>query len=489
MKEKPSYTSEIVRMTPYHKRAEIEPYMSYVDPATKQQPVEVWSPDRATRTRHIYLPGQSGSGKTSLMTHLALSDIGRRDGPVIVIDPKGGDEGLVERVIRQIPKSYVDNVLYISRRNPVPIDMLSYRDAFEKTLIKDDIASILQRFVSWGTWGSTLQGILNALIPTLLEAQDTTFLDIVRFLESVKRREQILEQVSEDRQEWWKENRHYIKESGPLATRMSNFKEPPLSTILDTKRGEGLNIADVINNNEVLLVDTSPSGNDGFLLGALVMSRVQQAIFRRERHHHYPVCTVYADEFHRLQTSGFSELLTEGRSFGISLCLANQHPGQIKEIWDDVKGIWTYVLFRMDGEHAAKLKWKIKELPEKKLTRHQKNIIELLDLDEYEPPPTFLEQIPSLPAGHAIFVSHTGETRRVVAPRPLRNPPTNYVDKIIQHTRDYIAQKGKNRPGDNSASQNKPNLSDLKDDGRPTLKLDILSNETKAPDPRKSGEV
>jgi hypothetical protein len=458
-----------------------------------------WDDDPEIRTRHLYLPGQTGTGKTSLMANLALDDIEFGEGPVIIIDPKGTEEGLVNRVIKHIPKTLIPSVFYISLRNPVPIEMMDYRSQFEKNMIKSDVVSILKRFSDGNNWGTTMQDTIVNLVPTLLEAPDATFLDIGRFLESKKRRDEILEQVSPERQDYWRENPPTPKETGPIKTRMSNFKEEPLRTIVSGRRGTGISVADIIENNQILLADTGPWSDDGLMLGALIMSRIQQAIFRRDPKRKYPVCTVYADEFHFFQTSRFDIMLTQARSFGLSLCLANQHPGQVKDIWDDVKGIWTYLLFRMDGEHAHMLRSKINEPPpppprldmrfikgrlaflkerekflesltgemrqgwtfdevreaEMKISEERLRIDALIEEQEESDarqrikPRTFLDQIPSLPKGEAIFIHHSGETTRIKLVAPPIPPPFNYMDEIIEHTRAASATSSQKRSVDN----------------------------------------
>jgi len=426
------------------------------------------------------------------MANLALDDIEARDGPVIIIDPKGGDQGLVNLVVKHIPRTLVSDTFYISLRSPAPIDLMEYRDPFEKTLIKGDIVDIIQRFVSFGSWGSAMQGTLNNLIPTLLDAPDATFLDIGNFLEDVDRRDEILAQVSSERQKYWR--KHPPKDdNAPLTNRMSNFKDPPLSGIVDCRRGTGISISSIIENNQILLVDTSPLlSQEGLMIGALVMSRIQQAIFRREPGKQHSMCHVYADEFHHFKTSRFGEMITGARSFNLSLCLANQNPGQIKEIWDDVKGISSYVLFRMDGEHASMLKSKIKDPPYHPPAKPNKRDIreairymkerqdywdnsddegagresqaawnriaelesELEEAEKPDPPkpPSYLEQIPSLPVGHAIFIDHTGKTVRIKTPLPPEPPPYNYMKEIIEHTQAASAQTSPIRTGDKPPS-------------------------------------
>lgn len=457
---------------------------------------EFYWPEQA-RTKHLYIPGISGYGKTTLMASLAIQDICDTDDPIIVIDPKGSREGLVERILPFIPQRRVADVVYLSLRKPIPLDLLSYRDPAEKSLVTADIIAILKRF-SYGSWGPTMQGTLRKLIPTLLEAPDATFLDIAAFLESEKRRNAILDQVSDERAAYWRENKPSKADNGPLASRIANFEEPPLRTIVSGKRGEGINIADLIEQNKILLVDSSPLNEDGLLLGALVMSRVQQAIFRRSPDREYRCCQVYADEFHNFVTSAFNVMLSQARSFNLSLCLANQHPKQITDIWDDVTGcVSSYILFRMDGQHASMLKSKIREeqyrqpdndiaglkadvaLNERKQAGFSeqlsaldpgspgydyvaKTLDELVDkglcLQEklkeaqkpYIAPESYLGQIPSLQVGEAIYISDDGSTN-AIRTEPMPSPPQpNYAQQI----RDAgFATTSQNRSVDSSPLQ------------------------------------
>jgi TraM recognition site of TraD and TraG len=314
------------------------------------------------RTQHLYIPGASGYGKTTLMANLALDDLEYNDGPLIIIDPKGSDQGLVEQVLPHIPKSLIDKTTYISLKHPKPVDILGVNDQQERNFMKNDISTILQKF-SFGSWGPVMQDTLNNLVPTLLEAPDATFLDLGKFLTSEKRREEILAQVPPERRQYWRE--HTIKsETLHIATRMSNFNEPPLSTIVNTRRNEGIKISRIIENNEILLVDTSPISRDGFILGAVILSRILQVIFRRSPGKKHPLCCLYVDEFHKLATDTFNDMLSQARSYGLSICLANQHPAQAKEVgvWDDVVGnVSSYAIFRMDGNHSTLLKSKVRE--------------------------------------------------------------------------------------------------------------------------------
>jgi hypothetical protein len=444
-----------------------------------------WPPE--ARTKHLYIPGVSGYGKTTLMANLAIQDIRETDDPIIAIDPKGSREGLVERILPFIPEQRVRDVVYLSLRKPVPIDLLSYRDPYEKSLVTADIIAILKRF-SYGSWGPTMQGTLRKLIPTLLEAPDATFLDIGAFLESEKRRNQILDQVSDERKAYWRENKPSKADSGPLASRIANFEEEPLKTIAGARRGEGINIAELIDDNKIFLVDTSPLTEDGLILGALIMSRIQQAIFRRSPDREHRCCQVYADEFQNFVTSAFNVMLSQARSFNLSLCLANQHPKQITDIWDDITGcVSSYVMFRMEGTHAQMLRSKIKDpafvpspaAPENPFIRQKLDFLKQMeeewrsrgDMHElaqastkraaYEAEldaearaknlkaPSYFDMIPQLAVGHAIYVAQDGTTHSIQTARLPAPPQPNFAKHITEAT---YAQYSENRTVDNSSS-------------------------------------
>jgi hypothetical protein len=415
-----------------------------------------------TRTRHLYIPGMAGTGKTSLMTNLILSDLEFECGPLIVIDPKGSDQGLVNRVLPYIPKGLVKNTFLLTLTNPVPLDLLGYKDEFDKDFVRGDVIDILKRF-SYGSWGPTMQGTLNHLIPTLLEAPDATFLDIGRFLESEKRRDEILSQVSKERRAYWKENPPSKSDIGPISTRMSNFYNGPLSVICGGRRGEGLNIEEIIENNQILLVDTYPKSDNGAMLGALVMARIQQAIFKRKSGRPYEVCNVYADEFHNFVNSRLTEILLEARSFKLSLCMANPTPRRLADIWDDMRAaVSSYVIFRLDGEDAQMFKGRFHPTSQsptgidhlrlnfsREVAHYSQDPKHLRDYDnlrhemaEKRKPRSLADDISALPDGYAIFVNtRTGETALIRTPRHPAPSPHDYTRDIIENTYAQVRKK------------------------------------------------
>ena len=87
------------------------------------------------RTRHIYMPGKTQSGKSTLLANQILADINFGRG-VCVMDAK---TDLVTKVLEWIPEHRKDDVIYIDRDVSIAIDFMSYQAEHEKEKIIDKI--------------------------------------------------------------------------------------------------------------------------------------------------------------------------------------------------------------------------------------------------------------------------------------------------------------------------------------------------------------
>jgi DNA helicase HerA-like ATPase len=68
----------------------------------------VWIDD-AARARHIYLIGQTGTGKSALLENLIAQDM-KRGGGLCFIDPHGDT---AHQLLRQVPPARRDDLVYI----------------------------------------------------------------------------------------------------------------------------------------------------------------------------------------------------------------------------------------------------------------------------------------------------------------------------------------------------------------------------------------
>ena len=313
------------------------------------------------RFRHIYIPGKSGSGKSSLLSLIALQDIEQGFG-VAVLDPKGDT---TTRILNWIPDHRKDDVFYVSGETPVPIDLLSYRSPDERSNIAQEIMVIFERMM---TLGDRMGPVLEYAINTVMQMEERCFLDIYHFLEHDDDTYDLaLKQAAPTLQRFWstRYQESYFKNAElPLTTRMTSFiLIPTLEKLLDNRKAP-LNIPDIVESGKILLVNLHSLGSvAGFITGCLITSQIQQTIFRRQalpKYERRPYF-LFADEFQEFKNQAFNKIIQMSRGFHLGLTLANQHPKQITELWDDIKGcVSSYFMFQMDESHAHLLRSQIR---------------------------------------------------------------------------------------------------------------------------------
>ena len=88
---------------------------------------------RDDRTRHHYIIGKSGSGKSAFLSFMARQDIINGDG-VCVVDPHGD---LVEDILSYIPKERAKDVIVFNPADierPMGLNILEAKTPEEKDL-------------------------------------------------------------------------------------------------------------------------------------------------------------------------------------------------------------------------------------------------------------------------------------------------------------------------------------------------------------------
>ena len=136
------------------------------------------------RNQHIYVPGKTRHGKSTLLHEMALQDIENGAG-ICVVDPKGD---LADSLIRWIPGARKDDGIYLSTRSPVPIDFMDYANDDEKQTLVGELKHVITRGASVAS-APLMDAILTDLLYTLFSANENrkmpigeraTFLDVHR---------------------------------------------------------------------------------------------------------------------------------------------------------------------------------------------------------------------------------------------------------------------------------------------------------------------
>jgi DNA helicase HerA-like ATPase len=307
---------------------------------------------RAARTRHAYVLGQPGVGKSSLLLHWILDDLEARRA-ALVIDPHGA---LVDRVLRSIPPAARRSVLLVDPGDtdyPFGLDILAAPDEPARDRVVQFFIELFMTLYLPDQQGPMLhQAIRNGLrllmatggrLPELpLLFTDRTFLRsrlahvedawITHYFERV----------------WLPWNTDKDGFMAYLTSKLSHFVEDrTLRNILG--QAGGLDLERCLARRRLVLVNLSPAkiGRlDARLLGMLLLHQLDQLTHRRTEG--TPDVHVYVDEFQELGLPQIADLLATARKFGIGLTLAHQALEQLPHALADaiVQNVGTLVLFR-----------------------------------------------------------------------------------------------------------------------------------------------
>jgi hypothetical protein len=399
----------------------------------------------------IYIAGNPGFGKSSLIQKMALDDI-RRGRGVCVIDPTGD---LVERLVHWAPQERVrkEEIIYFDTDNPVPIDFFSYKNPAERQVLTDQLLNIFN-LDNAPISRPRLQKILGTLFdandnPYMREKDICTFLDIQSFIEDETRRHTILSYCPQRNSQWPDKTFAKLADFVSIIERMTPFTESPiLRTIFEAKKPK-LNIAEVMRKKQVLLINLKDTPTD-FFVGSLIASKFQQATFAKRyspREAKRTPYYLYIDECHTVlgyAVKEFEQILTRARKYKLCLILANQIPSDLPpQILRKLGTIQTQILFNLDSNDARIFKDRIRPVePE-----------ELLDLPEF----------------HAICRSGRS-VHRVKTPRFLGPSPASYAKIIKRQTQEIYrvpasyAESDQKRPVDSPPSHTAPEPLPLIDD-------------------------
>lgn len=323
---------------------------------------------RSDRSRHVYIIGQTGAGKSGLLELFALSDIFHDQG-YAVIDPHGD---LAVNNMRFIPGSRLQDVVYFNPADtayPVGFNPLEVTNPEQKSNISSEVIGVLKRMFG-DSWGPRLEYILRYTILALLDRPSTTMLDISRMLTDKKFRKETLSYCTDSvvLQFWniefasW--NDKFASEAiAPVLNKVGAFTANPTIRNIIGQPKSTFNIREIMDGGKILIVNLSKGliGEDNAaILGAFLVTKIQLAAMSRsdipnieDRRPFY----LYVDEFQNFATDSFATILSEARKYALNLTVANQYIGQMTEtVRDAVFGnVGTMISFRVSADDAPML--------------------------------------------------------------------------------------------------------------------------------------
>lgn len=318
------------------------------------------------RSRHTYVIGVSGTGKSTLLFSLILRDMIAGRG-CAVIDPHGD---LIEKLLEYVPEDRLKDVVLIDPSDeeyPVGFNILSAGSDAERNLLASDLVAIFRRLST--AWGDQMNSVLaNAILAFLESPQGGTLVDLRNFLVDKEYRLKFLETVKDEgiRYYWTKEFPMLAgKPQGPILTRLDAFLRPKMIRNMVSQKANKLDFPALMNGMKIVfakLAQGAIGAENSYLLGSLLVSRFYQAALGRQSipEKDRALFNLYIDEFHDFITPSIASILSGGRKFGLGLTLAHQ---ELRQLWSRDEQVASAVLanpatrvcFRVSDWDAEKL--------------------------------------------------------------------------------------------------------------------------------------
>ncbi len=329
------------------------------------------------RTRHEYIIGKSGTGKSALLSWQIRQDIAAGEG-LCVVDPHGD---LIEDALAHVPKERAKDIILFDpadTERPMGLNMLEAHTPEEKDRASLDAMEIFIKMYGSEIFGPRIQHYFRNGCLTLMddEEEGATLIDVPRlFVDDEFQRYKVSKCKNVVVRSFW-ENEiaktgsrekeemipYFSAKFGPFITNTTirNIIGQPKSAF---------NIREVMDSGKVLLVNLS-KGKIGDinaqLLGLIFVNKVNMAAMSRadvpqaQRKRFY----LYVDEFQNFITDAFATILSEARKYELGLIMAHQYIGQLTgktaeydqantKIRDAVFGnVGTILSFKIGAEDA-----------------------------------------------------------------------------------------------------------------------------------------
>ena len=326
----------------------------------------------ALRTRHVYVVGRTGSGKTTLIRNLILQDLEAGHGLAILAPEQ---ELLTDELFPYIPSHRINDIIYINPVDtecPVILNPLHLDPGEDLDLKVDEVLTTLLRLFAEDGGGAAprMEAILRHSLYLLVQIPGSTLLDFPKLLNRQRddfRRWAVTQCPDPEIRQFWTETYpSYPKDAHlPLTNRLSRFLRPRMIRNLLCSPGPSLNVRQAMDTGKVLcfpLSDGILGETNAKLLGQLITSKIQLAAMSRAdipQSQRRPFF-VYLDEFQsfvNVAATSYEKLLSRSRKFNVGLVLAHQQIGQIPEsLMRDILGnVGTLVSFQVGATDARRL--------------------------------------------------------------------------------------------------------------------------------------
>ena len=300
------------------------------------------------RSRHFYLIGQTGSGKSTIIHHMASDDIKKGRG-LAVIDPHGD---LAEGLLDTIPASRLSDVIYFNPfdvKHPIGINLLELSEGIdedemelEKELVCESVIAIFRRIFrkDENVDAHRIEYILRNAIYTAFTVPDRTIFTVYDLLTDPAFKKSVVKGLTDEKLvNFWKNefgkagDYQVVKMVSGVTSKIGRFLFSPIAKRIIEQPHSTIDFTDIADNQKILICNLAEGkiGEDtAQLLGTTIIAKIHQAMTKRaqiESQKRKPFY-LFVDEFQNFATSSFTKLLSGSRKYGLRITIAEQSTAQ-----------------------------------------------------------------------------------------------------------------------------------------------------------------
>ena len=322
------------------------------------------------RTRHVYVIGKTGMGKSTLLENMAAQDIQNGEG-MAFIDPHGKT---AELLLNYVPENRVKDVVYFAPfdlEHPISFNVLEDVGYDKRHLVVSGLMSTFKKI--WlDAWSARMEYILTNTLLALLEYPGSTLLGVNRMLADKEYRKMVVENVKDPsvKSFWVDEFAKYTDKFAAEATpaiqnKIGQFTNNPLIRNIIGQPKSSFDLRKMMDENKIIIINLS-KGRVGEananLLGSMLITKIYLAAMSRadvsdKVLQKLPNFYLYVDEFQSFANESFADILSEARKYKLNLTIAHQYIEQMsEEVRAAVFGnVGTMITFRVGAFDAETL--------------------------------------------------------------------------------------------------------------------------------------
>lgn len=319
------------------------------------------------RTKHVYVIGKTGMGKSTLLENMAVQDIQGGEG-MCFIDPHGKTADLL---LEYVPKERVRDVIYIAPfdiEHPISFNVLEDVDIDKKHLVVSGLMSTFKKI--WvDAWSARMEYILTNTLLALMDAPGSTLLGVNRMLSDKEYRKEIVSHIKDPSVKafWVKEFANYTERQAAEAVpaiqnKVGQFTANPLIRNMIGQPQSSFNFRQAMDSRKIVIINLSKGriGDENMkLLGGLLVTKIYLAAMSRADVPDrvmkvLPNFYLHVDEFQNFANASFADILSEARKYKLNLTIAHQYIEQMDEfVRPAVFGnVGTMIVFRVGATDA-----------------------------------------------------------------------------------------------------------------------------------------